>query len=165
MGDGETFPEQAERGSIHGNGGIREQTFVVNISLLGFTAVSLSRLRLRVLRFHASLRRTLNFARSEAVKRRAPVEFVASVSGDVWQYVVSVDGEELRIRRGRDSRLSLTDGNVVFNALGRRQSCSPSDCTFIVASTFSGVEDRSAAVSVMGRVGRADDIVSDGEDE
>ncbi|KPL57557.1 hypothetical protein AM506_21830 [Rossellomorea vietnamensis] len=58
MGDGETFPEQAERGSIHGNGGIREQTFVVNISLLGFTAVSLSRLSLRVLRFHASLRRT-----------------------------------------------------------------------------------------------------------
>jgi hypothetical protein len=44
MGDSETFPEQAERGSIHGNGGIRKQTFVVNISLLGFTAVSLSRL-------------------------------------------------------------------------------------------------------------------------
>jgi len=99
----------------------------------------------------------LNFARSEAVKRRAPVEFVASASGDVWQYVVSVDGEELRVRRGRDSRVSLTVGNVEFNALGRRQSCTPSDCTFTVASTFSGIEDRSAEVSVMGRVGRAVD--------
>ncbi len=41
VGDGEPFPEQAERYSIHGNGGIRKQTFVVNISLLGFTAISL----------------------------------------------------------------------------------------------------------------------------
>ncbi|MGM0786043.1 MAG: hypothetical protein ACQEUM_18300, partial [Pseudomonadota bacterium] len=27
VGDGETFPEQAERGSIHGNGGVRRLTF------------------------------------------------------------------------------------------------------------------------------------------
>jgi hypothetical protein len=27
VGDGETFPEQAERGSIHGNGGVRRLAF------------------------------------------------------------------------------------------------------------------------------------------
>ncbi|WP_280547109.1 hypothetical protein [Halomonas sp. 11-S5] len=40
MSDGEAFPEQG--GSLYGEGGNREQTFVVNNCLLGFTDVSLS---------------------------------------------------------------------------------------------------------------------------
>lgn len=107
----------------------------------------------------------LNFARSEAVKRRAPVEFVASESDGVWRYVVSTGSEDLRVRQGRDSRVSLTNGSVVFNSLGRRQSCSPndSDCVFSVSS--SGVGARVVEVSVMGRVGRPSEIALDAEEE
>jgi len=50
----EAFPEQVPDASIHGDGGIPGEwlRFVVNISLSGFTAVSLSCL------IHANLRRT-----------------------------------------------------------------------------------------------------------
>ncbi|QTF92464.1 GspH/FimT family pseudopilin [Halomonas sp. BM-2019] len=97
----------------------------------------------------------LNFARSEAVKRRVPVEFVASNNNGAWRYVVSVDDEDLRVRGGRDARTSLTEGSVTFNALGRRESCGPADCIFVMSSSFSGIEERRAQVTLMGRVGRA----------
>ncbi|MGM1052505.1 MAG: GspH/FimT family pseudopilin [Pseudomonadota bacterium] len=104
----------------------------------------------------------LNFARSEAIKRRAPVQFEASNNG-TWQYVVSiVSGEELRVRSGRDGRTSLSAGTIEFNALGRRESCtSPNDCSFTLSSTFSGIQDRGAQVSIMGRVGRANEAASE----
>lgn len=97
----------------------------------------------------------LNFARSEAVKRRASVQFVASNNG-VWEYSVSiVGGDELRSRSGRDGRTSLNEGTVVFNALGRRESCDVLDgCVFAISSTVDGIEERSAQVGLMGRVGR-----------
>lgn len=98
----------------------------------------------------------LNFARSEAVKRRAPVQFVASNNGS-WEYVVSiVGGDELRVRSGRNNRTSISEGTVVFNALGRQESCTaPGDCVFSITSTFSGIDDRGAQISIMGRVGKA----------
>lgn len=108
----------------------------------------------------------LNFARSEAVKRRAPVQFVAANNG-TWEYVVSVvDGDDLRTRSGRDSRTSLSEGAVVFNSLGSRQSCTaPDGCVFSFSSTFSGIDDRGAQVSIIGRIGKASDTSSEEVEE
>lgn len=108
----------------------------------------------------------LNFARSEAVKRRAPVQFVASSNG-VWEYSVSiVGGGELRSRSGRDGRTSLTGGTVVFNALGRRESCNaPNGCMFSIASEVAGIEERRAQVGVMGRVGKPIDVSGDSSED
>jgi|SRR5690554_92853 len=108
----------------------------------------------------------LNFARSEAVKRRAPVQFVAANNGS-WTYVVSVvGGDDLRVRRGRDGRTSLSQGTVVFNALGRQESCTaPGSCVFSITSEFSGIDDRGAQISIMGRVGRAPDTPAEEVEE
>lgn len=96
----------------------------------------------------------LNYARSEAVKRRSPVEFVASTDGS-WKYVVAVvGGDDLRARSGRDGRTTLTAGTVTFNALGRRGNCNVADCTFTMTSTFSGISNKNVEVSLMGRVGK-----------
>lgn len=110
----------------------------------------------------------LNFARSEAVKRRAPVQFVASNNGS-WEYVVSiVGGSDLRSRRGRDDRTVVSAGNVTFNALGRRENCTASNnCVFTVSLSpeVSGVDDKGVQVSLMGRVGQADNLVAEEEAE
>ena len=108
----------------------------------------------------------LNFARSEAVKRRAPVQFVAANNGS-WEYVVSiVGGDDLRVRSGRNNRTSISEGTVVFNALGRQESCTaPGSCVFSITSEFSGIDDRGAQISIMGRVGKAPATPSDEVEE
>ena len=96
----------------------------------------------------------LNYARSEAIKRRAEVTFSVT-SGTPWSYRVSVDGmdDPIRVRSGRDSITSLDDDDfsVTFNALGKRESCD-GDCSMSLTSTSSHAEDRSLTVNAMGRV-------------
>lgn len=108
----------------------------------------------------------INYARSEAIKRRAPVQFEAT-SDNGWQYEVSVvDGDLLRVRSGRDGRTSLNQGTVTFNALGRRVSCIPDDsCVFSIVPTSSDTASRSIQVTVMGRAGKASDNDSEKTEE
>lgn len=108
----------------------------------------------------------INFARSEAIKRRTPVRFEASSNG-TWQYDVSVvGGELLRTRRGRDGRTSMNAGTVTFNALGRPENCvAGDDCVFSVQSKLSGAADRRIQVTTMGRAGKFYDTDSEEVEE
>lgn len=95
----------------------------------------------------------LNYARSEAVKKRSDVTFTVTQS-EPWVYQIS-DGSVLRARSGRDSRTSLPDSfSVTFGSLGKPtdSSCS-SGCTLSLSNTFSEVGDRSINISSLGRVG------------
>ncbi|MDR5867890.1 GspH/FimT family pseudopilin [Halomonas koreensis] len=83
---------------------------------------------------------SLHYARSEAAKRRKDV--TADVSSDAsGAWIVSVTYqpdassavETLKVREARDGRVSLSGLNeVVFNSLGRRESCSADPCTLSV---------------------------------
>ncbi|WP_110070545.1 GspH/FimT family pseudopilin [Halomonas sp. A11-A] len=94
----------------------------------------------------------LNFARSEAVKRRIDVTFSVTQS-EPWVYQIS-DGGVLRQRSGKDERTSLTDGfSVTFGPLGKPSGSCSSGCDLSLSNKFSGVGDRTISVSAMGRVG------------
>jgi len=76
---------------------------------------------------------TLNYARSEAVKRRinittvvAPVDSACPSSNSVWKVCVNASGAlgTLRVSEGQDDLVSISGPSfVVFNSLGRRASC------------------------------------------
>lgn len=101
----------------------------------------------------------LNYARSEAVKRRERVQAeLAPTEGGAWQLTVTeADGTELLVRQARDGRISTGSLNVTFNALGRRESCSSSDCEV-------AVDGKAIQVNAMGRVGKPTDSQVDEED-
>lgn len=69
----------------------------------------------------------LNYARSEAVKRRDEVTFQITDSSGVWDIEVYYnDGTSdvtLLEREARDARLSVSNNTISFNSLGRRESC------------------------------------------
>src|SRR5690554_1480847 len=81
----------------------------------------------------------LNYARSEAIKRREEVTFDVTATSP-WAYQVTVKGitDPIRIRSGRDSAIELDgeDFSVTFNALGKRESCD-SGCSFTLTTTSS----------------------------
>lgn len=96
----------------------------------------------------------LNFARSEAIKRRKKVTF--DVTGTLpWEYQVKVEGtaEPLRVRRAGDGAVSVEDEAfaVTFDPLGKATNCA-SGCS--VTLTHASVPDRVIGVNAMGRVGR-----------
>lgn len=96
----------------------------------------------------------LNYARSEAIKRREEVTFEVTATSP-WAYQVTINGvtDPIRIRSGRDSTTEFGDGDfeVTFNSLGKRESCD-ADCSFTLTTTSSYAEDRSLNVNVLGRV-------------
>jgi len=96
----------------------------------------------------------LNYARSEAIKRREEVTFDVTATSP-WAYQVTVNGvtDPVRIRSGRDTTTKFDDEDftVTFNALGKRVSCD-SDCSFTLTNTSSYAEDRTLNVNVLGRV-------------
>lgn len=100
----------------------------------------------------------LNFARSEAIKRR--VEDTFEVSGESpWSYEVTVDGTLLRSRSGRDGRTGLeleeNVDDVVFGPLGRPVEDCSDGCVVTLVSNMSGADNREIIISTMGRVSRA----------
>jgi type IV fimbrial biogenesis protein FimT len=70
----------------------------------------------------------LNYARSEAVKRRDNVVATMSSDGGAWTITVDHDGtsESLMKRRASDDRVEVSPvpNVIVFNPLGRLKSCS-----------------------------------------
>lgn len=100
----------------------------------------------------------LNFARSEAIKRRTEVIFeVVSISDKPWQYEVKVVGEEpvLRVRRGRDGRTELDEGfDVTFNPLGRPVGSCVDGCSVTLESNMSSATSRDVIITPMGRATR-----------
>ncbi|WP_299235693.1 GspH/FimT family pseudopilin [uncultured Halomonas sp.] len=94
----------------------------------------------------------INYARSEAIKKRKNVTFTVSQSKP-WEYKVS-DGGDIRIRTGRDERTWLTkDFSVTFGSLGKPTGSCSSGCTLTLSNAYSEVDDRTINISPMGRAG------------
>lgn len=95
----------------------------------------------------------LNYARSEAIKRRQNVSFELMASSP-WEYRVYVtdDGSDnaIRVRQARRGAVSVSDDNIIeFNRLGRIAESSDCDsgCTLTIDS-------KSIQISGFGRIGR-----------
>lgn len=104
---------------------------------------------------------TLNYARSEAVKRRvnvtllvAPVSPGCPSSSSNWKICVDASGSvsTLRVSEGQDGRVSISGpSSVVFNSLGRRASCDGViPCQLGVA--IAGEDTKTIKVSASGSV-------------
>lgn len=91
---------------------------------------------------------SLNYARSEAAKRRKNVSFILSSNDNgAWEIEVSYipknsDSEDSKPvvamnRKSRDGRVEVSpSGTIVFNALGRRSSCfDESSCVISVGDS------------------------------
>ncbi|APX94545.1 hypothetical protein BWR19_17325 [Halomonas sp. 1513] len=100
----------------------------------------------------------VNYARSEAIKRREEVTFTL-VNESPWEYRVKLENDDdIRIRNSRDSRMAVaSDGNVTFNSLGRTVSGSDCEdgCLLNVRHDIAGC--RAVTVSRFGRVARAEE--------
>ncbi|WP_444989461.1 GspH/FimT family pseudopilin [Halomonas mongoliensis] len=101
----------------------------------------------------------VNFARSEAIKRRQEVVFEFDDAASPWVYEVylSEDADNpLRIRSGSSSRVTIDAGpKVEFNSLGRIAADSDCEagCTISVKHTSSN-DVRDISISQFGRVSR-----------
>lgn len=96
----------------------------------------------------------LNYARSEAIKRREDVTFTVT-QATPWRYGV-VDGSVLRQRSGEGTRTALSEGfSVTFGPLGKPTGGCASGCTLFLSNTYSDVRIRAISISPMGRVGEA----------
>jgi type IV fimbrial biogenesis protein FimT len=94
----------------------------------------------------------LNYARSEAIKRREEVTFTVDQASP-WRYRIrDADNELLIERSGRDNRTEVTTTAITFNALGRRANCT-GGCTITIA--HSNGNDSEMQVSTTGRIGRS----------
>ncbi|MBH8581249.1 GspH/FimT family pseudopilin [Bisbaumannia pacifica] len=93
----------------------------------------------------------LNYARSEAVKRRDEVTFQIMDNSGVWGVEVYYnDGTSditLLESEARDARLSVSNNTISFNTLGRRESCTLSDGVCSVT-----IGDSTIVVSLAGSV-------------
>ncbi|WP_181423456.1 GspH/FimT family pseudopilin [Halomonas heilongjiangensis] len=109
---------------------------------------------------HNEILAGLNFARSEAAKRRESVVF-AITSESPWEYRVypaDSTSDVMRRRVARDDRTAVTSGSVAFNPLGRRDNCTGwTGCTLAVSwgggDRVSGIE-----IGLTGRVSKTDTI-------
>lgn len=96
----------------------------------------------------------INFARSEAVKRRTNVSVdISDADGaNPWKLVVEAgaSGAEstVRVIQGRDTSVSVTPFGVGFNALGRRASCSDGDETDAIECSLEMKNTRSAKLFI-----------------
>lgn len=100
----------------------------------------------------------VNFARSEAIKRRQEVifEFDATLPWVYEVYLADDTDNPLRIRSGSSSRVTIETGpKVEFNALGRIVAGSDCDagCNISVKHTSSN-DVRDISISQFGRVSR-----------
>lgn len=72
----------------------------------------------------------INYARSEAVKRRSniTVDVTDPIGASTWKLEVKDSAADtLRVIEGKHASLSVTPFIVSFNALGRRASCDDGD--------------------------------------
>lgn len=119
---------------------------VVTVGIPGFgKMISSSR---EVADFNALLT-GLHYARSEAVKRRAPVKVVVEDEDGAWKLDVVVDDDVIRQYSG-SAGVSASSGEVSFNPLGRRvaDSCTFEDCVVIVGG------GRGVEIKPTGHIGR-----------
>jgi len=95
----------------------------------------------------------LNFARSEAIKRRENVTFKIE-SGKPWSYEVTASNT-IRTRAGSSGSVEASgDLEITFNSRGLVESpdCSDDGCSIIV--NHLSVGSRTISISSFGRVGR-----------
>lgn len=115
---------------------------------------------------HNEILAGVNFARSEAIKRRESVVFEIA-SDSPWRYEiysVTGDGDVLRSRDARDNRVNVTQGSVTFNPLGRRESCTGwGGC--VLAVSFNGQMATGIEVGLSGRVSKTDGTSGPSENE
>lgn len=109
----------------------------------------------RIVSDHNEILAGVNYARSEAVKRRqsVTVEVDGGVSG-VWSVEVSHEDDDgnkvvLMTREARDDRVSVSGNSVIFNALGRR-----GNCILISDECVVSVEGRDIVIGPAGRIER-----------
>jgi type IV fimbrial biogenesis protein FimT len=98
----------------------------------------------------------LNYARSEAIKRRDLVEFSVDDGGPGWSYSVSLSNEDLlRQRQAGNNRVSATERILVFDRLGRIDGggCDAGACDIEVSR---GELCRVITINNFGRSGRGD---------
>lgn len=81
----------------------------------------------------------LNYARSEAVKRRDEVALQISDNSGVWAVEVryndgSPDDIILLEREARDARLSVSNNTISFNSLGRLANCGNDPCSISIGA-------------------------------
>ncbi len=98
----------------------------------------------------------LNYARSEAIKRRAEVTFELT-HNTPWGYrVTAADDTVLRSLQGAGTQVSPAELSLTFDALGKPVAGSgcPDDCRITLSSPHDGIEDRVLEVSRQGRVGK-----------
>jgi type IV fimbrial biogenesis protein FimT len=74
----------------------------------------------------------LNYARSEAVKRRQEVSVVITYAGGTWRLEVQHEGVVIREMEARHDRVSVSPNTISFNSLGRRSACNNNDCVVTV---------------------------------
>ncbi|GEK48093.1 hypothetical protein HPA02_23760 [Bisbaumannia pacifica] len=84
----------------------------------------------------------LNYARSEAVKRRQEVTFQISDNSGAWSTEVRYNDASSDIvlseREARDDRLGFSTNTISFNSLGRLESCATltdGDCAITIGSS------------------------------
>lgn len=99
----------------------------------------------------------LNFARSEAIKRRS--EIVFDVTGaSPWSFQVVSDGNVLLSKASGDTQTFLSDADyeVTFNSLGRREGCvsTSGDCSVTLSHVNDGAVSRELSLNIMGVVVR-----------
>jgi type IV fimbrial biogenesis protein FimT len=104
----------------------------------------------------------LNYARSEAIKRRDLVTFSVDDGGPGWTYSVSLsDGSPLRQRKAGNNRVSSTEISVEFDHLGRIDGggCDAGACDIEVSR---GELCRVITINNFGRSGRSDNECQEG---
>ncbi|EWH00614.1 GspH/FimT family pseudopilin [Halomonas sp. BC04] len=94
----------------------------------------------------------LNYARSEAIKRREDVTFKAESTAP-WSYEVTASNM-LRSRTGSSGSVEVSgDLEISFNSKGRVESpACTGGCSIMIGHTSAG--DRTINISSFGRVGR-----------
>ncbi|WP_158294541.1 GspH/FimT family pseudopilin [Halomonas urmiana] len=92
-----------------------------------------------------------NYARSEAIKRRADIAFEIT-NDQPWRYSIYISSpdDSLRVGRARDGKTTLEKSKVVFNALGRAPGCSP--CVIKLKDDADRVNARKFSINSLGRV-------------
>ncbi|MGR2740422.1 GspH/FimT family pseudopilin [Billgrantia sp. Q4P2] len=128
---------------------IAVMTIVATIAVPGFQGMMVSN---RLAADYNVVLSGLNQARSEAIKRRENVRFRVTQSSSPWEYrITTADNNDISIRSGRGSQVSVTTTDITFDSLGRRANCT-AGCDITV--DHSGAGSHVLQVSTTGRIGK-----------
>lgn len=129
---------------------IAVMAIIATIALPGFQSMMASN---RVASDHNEILSGLNYARSEAIKRREHVTFKAEETAP-WTYEVSAGNTVLRFRNGASHVIGVSgDLEISFNSRGRVESpACIGGCSITIH--HASADDKTVNISRFGRVGR-----------